>query len=193
MLIGFNFNGTLVGPGSATPLPSVIQRLDELPASARLFITMNEVGPVLRAMAETGKSTMPTVEDIADNIRMALAAFNRQVETIYIATGMKVRVGMNADEVADWQDTAEWAASRLLYALSDLGNTTVFAAAHPEWRKPRGGMLRQARRDLGRLPSLYIGGRGFDQRAAADANVRFLHVDTWRHQGLAGVPNVSTW
>ena len=98
MHIGFNFNGTLVGPGSATPLPGVIQRLDELPASARLFITMNEVG-----------------------------------------------------------------------------------------------MLRQARRDLGRLPSLYIGGRGFDQRAAADANVRFLHVDTWRHQGLAGVPNVSTW
>jgi hypothetical protein len=45
VIIGFDFDGTLVASWSVTPLPGVRERLVVLPNDARTFIATNQTGP----------------------------------------------------------------------------------------------------------------------------------------------------
>jgi len=48
MVIGFDWDGTLVESWTATPPPGVRERLVELPQGTHTFIATNQAGPVWR-------------------------------------------------------------------------------------------------------------------------------------------------
>jgi hypothetical protein len=84
VIIGFDFDGTLVASWSVTPLPGVCERLAVLPNDARTFIATNQAGPAFRTVLHDPK--YPTVEDVVDRITDGLAALHWRPHLLLICT-----------------------------------------------------------------------------------------------------------
>jgi len=175
MIIGFDFDGTLVESWTATPLPGVRERLAELPAGTRTFIATNQAGPVWRQM--TGETKYPTCEDVAQRIIAGLAALDWRPDAIFIATC--------AEKEPDyiWRIAAQEATHRLYDLLEYVAYVEV--SCIPTDRKPSPGMLLDARSFFdGALIDCYVGDMPTDHQAAVAAGCRYLDAAVWRAQGI---------
>ena len=161
MVIGFDFDGTLVRGWTAEPLPGVREKLASLPADARTFIATNQAGPVFRAV--TGDSKYPTVADVAARIVGGLAALEWRPQLLLIAT----YPGRNEEA---WTLAAERTAAQLQQELRPC-----MVEPMPAWRKPRPGMLAYAVSHFKTRPAftIYVGDMVTDQDAAHSASSTF--------------------
>lgn len=175
MIIGFDFDGTLVESWTSTPLPGVRERLAALPSTARTFIATNQAGPVWRRM--TGDRKYPSVEDVAQRIIAGLATLDWRPDAIFIATC--------AEQEPDytWRIAAQAAIGPLYEALQHV--TYVQVSALTIDRKPGGGMLLDAAEYFKvRAAGLcYVGDMDTDRQAAMAAGCRYLDAAEWRAGG----------
>jgi FMN phosphatase YigB (HAD superfamily) len=176
MIIGFDFDGTLVKSWTAEPLPGVRERLAALPAGTRTFIATNQAGPTFRRMLRDPK--YPTADEVAQRIIAGLAALDWRPDALFIAT----RAEKEPDYI--WRLAAQ-SATEHLYAMLEHVTYVVVSAVSID-RKPNPGMLLDAAeyfevetRDL-----LYIGDMDTDRQAAIVAGYRYLDAAEWR-KGVA--------
>jgi hypothetical protein len=188
MIIGFDWDGTLVESWSATPLPGVKERLAELPVGTQTFIASNQSGPVFRAVL--GQAKYPTVEDVAQRIALGLAALGWQPNLLLVACspGVALRAGV-IDPT--WQVAAAAVRDDLLKRIGErldkMTGLTVRDAI--DWRKPAPGMLLDAAAEfadsfVGIPDMVYIGDMDTDRQAATAAGCRYLDAAEWRERGL---------
>jgi histidinol phosphatase-like enzyme len=177
MVIGFDFDGTLVQTWTATPLPGVRERLAELPEGTRTAICTNQAGPVWRAMTKEEK--YPTCEDVAQRIIAGLAALDWRPDYLFVAT----HPGPDQQTYA-WDIAARNAITPLYDLLEHVAWCSVSALLDD--RKPRPGMLLSAAMECDCVPDemLYIGDMATDHQAAIAAGCRYLDAAVWRERGL---------
>ena len=177
MVIGFDWDGTLVERWIATPLPGVRERLAELPEGTRTFIATNQAGPVWRAM--TGETKYPTCEDVAQRIIAGLAALEWKPDYLFVAT----HPGQDRQTYA-WDVAARDAVTPLYDLLEHVCWCSVSALIDD--RKPRHGMLTSAVLECDCYPDemLFIGDMETDHQAAIAAGCRYLDAAVWREKGL---------
>jgi len=173
MLIGFDWDGTLVQTFTADPLPGVREALAALPVGTRTFIAANLPGPVSRQVL--GQSHFPTVEEIADRIAAGLAALAWRPDLLLIS----VHSGKNGD---DWRSAAEAVAHDFARSIAAIVPGTV-VSADPAWRKPAPGMLDYAARQLqaDAAAIVYVGDAPSDQEAAQAAGAQFRWAADFVH------------
>jgi FMN phosphatase YigB (HAD superfamily) len=179
MIVGFDWDNTLVESWTATPLPGVRERLAELPQGTRTFVATNQAGPVWRAM--TGETKYPTSSDVAERIISGLTALDWRPDALFVA----VCAEREPDGV--WRVVAQDVMKQLYSLLK--GVTYVSVSAVPVDRKPKAGMLLDAADhfDPGCLSCehlLYIGDMETDKQAAVAVGCRYLDAAAWREQGL---------
>lgn len=172
MIIGFDFDGTLVESWTASPLPGVRERLAALPRDARTFIATNQAGPVFRAV--TGQTKYPTCADVAQRIIAGLAALGWRPGALFIA----LHPGKEPDYT--WRLAAQEALPTLYGMLRHVTYVSVSAVAND--RKPNPGMLLDAAAHFaGAPPDLcYIGDMDTDRQAAVAAGCSYQEAVTWR-------------
>ena len=177
MIVGFDWDGTLVESWTATPLPGVRERLAALPAGTKTVIATNQAGPVWRLM--TGKAKYPTCEDVADRIIAGLAALDWRPDYLFIA------VCAEQEPEYAWHAAALEVVSPLYDRLGHVCWCSV--SANPEDRKPSPGMLFDAMTEClyGPRHVLYIGDMDTDHQTAVAAGCRYLDAAVWREKGLA--------
>lgn len=178
MIIGFDWDGTLVESWTATPLPCVRERLAALPSDAKTFIATNQAGPVWRAI--TGDAKYPTTDDVADRIIAGLAALGWKPDYLFIA----LHPGENPPT------GARWAARNAITPLYDRLEHVCWCSVSAliDDRKPRPGMLRSAALECDDHTAdllLYIGDMQTDAEAAMAAGFRYLDAAVWREKGIA--------
>lgn len=178
MIIGFDWDGTLVERWTSTPLPNVRERLAALPSTARTFIATNQAGPTFRALL--GDPKYPTVEDVAGRIMGGLAALDWWPDLLLIATHSG-KAGEAWDRAA--ADANLDLRAVIIASAGKLRHWTIYC--RPRYRKPQPGMLRDAfsffRYDPHRV---FIGDMDTDHQAAVAAGCRYLDATQWR----AGAP-----
>jgi histidinol phosphatase-like enzyme len=174
MIIGFDFDGTLVKSWTAEPLPGVRERLAALPADTRTFIATNQAGPVFRQM--TGDAKYPTCEDVAQRIIGGLAALDWRPDALFIATCAE----KEPDYV--WRIAAQEAMTKLYDLLNSVCYCLVSAVSFD--RKPNAGMLFDAAGYFQIQPRhlLYIGDMPTDAQAAVAAGCRYQDAADWRNE-----------
>lgn len=172
MIIGFDFDGTLVETWTATPLPGVRERLLTLPNDARIFIATNQAGPVFRAVLQNAK--YPTVEDVAQRITDGLAALFLRPAFLLVAT----HPGKQGDQWTEAAHTVRDALSSAIFARTAIN---VAVSAHEGWRKPGGGMLGQVAYWLNTTPDqlLFVGDMESDRLAAASVGAGYMDAAEW--------------
>src|SRR4051812_11548789 len=104
MVIGFDWDGTLVQTFTADALPGVREALAALPAGTQTFIAANLPGPVSWVLL--GQSHFPTVEELVDRVAAGLAALAWRPHLLLIS----VHSGKDGD---DWRSAAETVAHDL--------------------------------------------------------------------------------
>jgi len=171
MIIGLDYDGTLVKNWTAEPLPGVRERLRALPRDAKTFIATNQAGPVFRAVL--GDTKYPTVEDVADRIALGLKALDWRPDLLLVA----VHSGKDGD---DWRDASNEVGKELSRLLRAAAPRRIISAWRRD-RKPEPGMLRTACVEFRAnwADALYIGDMDTDEQAARAAHCRFQHVDSW--------------
>ena len=176
MIVGFDFDGTLVESWTATPLPGVRERLVELPKDTKTFIATNQAGPVWREM--TGETKYPTADDVADRIIVGLAALDWRPDYMLIC--------VSSGQTEGGWFVAEANARTRLYDRLELHISPVLIEVKAVYRKPSPKMLQEAARFFGasRFDVLYIGDMLTDADAAMAASFRYLDAATWRERGL---------
>lgn len=171
MIIGFDWDGTLVESWTGTPLPGVRERLVRQPADVKTFIATNQAGPVWRAV--TREEKYPTVEDVANRIAGGLAVLQWHPDLLLICVHPG-RMGL------DWNPATQ----RVLVEMQAALNLLQVPAAvinDPFWRKPEPGMLHFAAGYLYNADDiLYIGDMDTDEQAARSAGARYLDAARWR-------------
>lgn len=180
MIIGWDWDGTLVESWTATPLPGVRERLAALPEGTRTFIATNQAGPVWRRM--TGEEKYPTCEEVAQRLIAGLASLDWRPDALFIATCAEREPGYT------WRIVAQEAMEKLYTLLKHVA-PHVAVSAMPVDRKPSSGMLLDATAhfDPGALSCdhvLYIGDMETDHQAAVAAGCRYLDAAVWRERGL---------
>jgi hypothetical protein len=178
MVLGFDFDGTLVTSWTAEPLPGVCERLAALPGNVKTFIATNQAGPVYRAVI--GDVKYPSIEDVAGNIANGLRRLNWRPDLLLIA----VHPGKGGDA---WQEAAEDVSIGLRDAIIRANIGLAFWAVYgrPRYRKPDRGMLNDAIVFFSALPDdvLYVGDMESDRAAARIAGTRYLDAAVWRAEG----------
>jgi histidinol phosphatase-like enzyme len=167
-LILLDLDGTLAVKWEARLLPGRTRALAQL--QVPVVIVTNQGGVHARyAMEQRGEderaSDYPTLASIWERLE-AITQRVPQIVRAYVA----LYVGHDEYPLpADRSDRVRRLKSGVL----------VHAAWDPAWRKPAGGMLRQACCDLGiaRAQTLMVGNQDGDREAARFANVRYRHVD----------------
>lgn len=171
MLIGMAWAGTLVIPGTATPLPGADLALRYLPQTARTFVTSTQDGPVLRTL--TGDTSHPSAETVAQQLATGFQALGWRPHLLLISTwpGRGDRL---------WRLAAEVAAQALVLQLAALG-LPALASPDAAYRLPQPGMLLEARQRLGDAqgPMQFIGSRPEEQIGATRANAPFVPAESW--------------
>jgi FMN phosphatase YigB (HAD superfamily) len=183
MIIGFDWDGTLVESWTATPLPGARERLAELPPGTKTFIATNQAGPVFRAMRwgdpAWRDAKYPTCGDVAQRIIAGLAALDWRPDYLFVAAHP------GQEPTYEWH----WAALEVVTPLYDLLGHVCWCSvsALVDDRKPRAGMLRSAALECDCVPSemLYIGDMDTDHQAAVAAGCRYLDAAVWRERGLS--------
>lgn len=178
MVIGWDFDGTLVENWTATPLPGVRERFAELPKGTRTFVATNQAGPVWRAM--TGEEKYPSAGMVVERIADGLRALDWRPELLLIA----VYSGQDGD---DWRPHELRIASRMARAVVQVPwfgpmYHAVYADAH--YRKPGIGMFDLAAAHFGAPVDCYVGDMQTDAEAATAAGCRYLDAVVWRERGL---------
>jgi HAD superfamily hydrolase (TIGR01662 family) len=176
MIIGFDYDGTLVESWTATPLPGVETRLSELPAGARTFIATNQAGPVFRAVL--GQKKYPTVEDVVTRLADGLKALDWQPDFIIICVSSGKTEG-------EWF-VAETNVRTEMYDALEARNIVAMIERAASYRKPAPKMLYEAARifNVPRTDLLYIGDMNTDAQAAAAAGCRYIDAAQWREKGI---------
>lgn len=171
MLIGMAWAGTLVIPGTATPLPGADLALRYLPLTARTFVATTQDGPVLRTL--TGDAHFPSVETVAQQLASGFQALGWRPHLLLISTwpGRGGRL---------WYLAAEVAAQALVLQLAGLG-LPALVSPDATYRLPQPGMLLEARQRLGddQDPMQFIGSRPEEQAGAVRANAPFVQAESW--------------
>lgn len=178
MIIGFDWDGTLVESWTATPLPGVRERLVELPADTKTAIATNQAGPVWRAA--TGEEKYPSAGMVVERIAAGLQALNWRPGLLLIA----VYSGQSGD---DWRLHELRVASRMARAIARVpwfGPMFYAISEQPGDRKPYPGMLVSARSHFNSSIDCYIGDMETDHQAAIAAGCRYLDAAVWREKGL---------
>lgn len=178
MVIGLDWDGTLVERWTSTPLPNVRARLAELPEGTRTFIATNQAGPVWRQM--TGEAKYPTVADVAVRLMDGLRALEWRPDLLLIA----VHPGR---EGSDWLCAAEDVTLDLREQIkASIGPSYWSIYSRPHYRKPDRGMLFDSMSFFNVYPEelLYIGDMETDRQAAIAAGGRYLDAAVWRERGL---------
>jgi FMN phosphatase YigB (HAD superfamily) len=172
MIVGFDYDGTLVTSWTAEPLPGVPERLAQLPSGAKTFIATNQAGPVFRAVL--GEMKYPAVEDVAQRIADGLTALD------WRPTWLLVAVHPGNDGTA-WTEAAITVRDALSSQLYQAASIDVAVSAHPGWRKPQAGMLGQVAYWCNITPErlVYIGDTDTDAQAAATVGARYLDAADW--------------
>jgi hypothetical protein len=175
VIIGFDYDGTLVKSWTSTPLPGVCERLAELPKDARTFIATNQAGPAFRMVLHDAK--YPTVEDVAARIIEGLAALHWQPHLLLLC--------MCSDKQgAAWYRAEHHAAYELEHLLApSLGSLPIQIFVNRHYRKPRHGMLAAGAWELRKQTDgglTYIGDMDTDRQAATAAKCRYLDAADWR-------------
>jgi hypothetical protein len=172
MIIGFDFDGTLVETWTATPIAGVAAQLARLSGNARTFVATNQAGPVFRAVLNDPK--YPTVADVAQRIADGLAALDWRPDYLLVA----VHPGKDGDAWVEAACQVRDALSSRLHALTGLN---VAVSAHVGWRKPAGGMLGQVAYWESTTPDqiCYIGDMDSDRAAAESVGARYVHAADW--------------
>lgn len=176
MIVGFDFDGTLVTSWTADPLPNVRERLADLPTGTRTFVATNQAGPVWRRM--TGETKYPSCDDVAERIIAGLAALDWRPDVLLLA----VCAETEPDHI--WHVAAREMMAPLYEALRHV--TACYVSALSIDRKPRPGMLLDAATHFVRAASemRYIGDMDTDMQAAYAAGCRYQDAADWRERGL---------
>lgn len=172
MIVGFDWDGTLVESWTSTPLPGVRERLAALPPGTCTFIATNQAGPVWRQMTNLAK--YPTAADVAGRISEGLRALDWAPDYLLICTYAS----------PDWVEAAAVQRYLILKCLDVPPTTTIFVWDEPGWRKPEPDMLFEAMQYFGEFDCLYIGDMETDEQAAKAAGCRYLDAAVWRDRGI---------
>lgn len=177
MILGLDFDGTLVESFTANPLPGVRERLHALPAGTRTFLASNQGGPAWRAV--TGDPKYPTAAQIAENLTAALGlwALDWTPDLILIATHP-------GREGVIWQQAADRVAGDLRRLL--VRRQPYYVSSDLAWRKPAPGMLLEVARLFSVPPAdlLFAGDMESDEHAARAAGARFRWAGEWLKDGI---------
>jgi phosphoglycolate phosphatase-like HAD superfamily hydrolase len=182
-MIIFDWDGTLVRPFTAEPLPGVREALACLPPGTRIAIATNQAGPVYRAA--TQDRSYPTPGDVARTIEQGLRALHLQPsllcvavappETLTLAPGALVTAAELADRARQVLE------HELLVRLGSRTSVAVFGSQG--WRKPNPGMLRAIasswRVDAARLT--FVGDMQTDAEAARRVGCTYVDASVWRN------------
>jgi hypothetical protein len=179
LIVGLDWDGTLVESFTATPLPGVLTRLVELPVGTKTFIAINQAGPVFRAMLRDAK--YPTAQDVAAQIVGGLAALDWRPDLLLVACYPSNM--LKADP--RWDQAAEQACRELTQLLRDVAPARIISA-QPKDRMPRPGMLYAALGEFGETfaDMVYVGDMDTDRAAATAAGCRYLDAAAWRAGGI---------
>lgn len=174
MIIGFDWDGTLVKKRTAEPLPGVRERLAALSKDVKTFIATNQAGPVFRAVLNDAK--YPTCEDVASRIAAGLSTLDWQPDLLLICVHPG-KIGL------DWSPAAQAVLTEMQAALN-LQQTPAAVINDPHWRKPEPGMLLFASGYLdGAADMLYIGDMDSDREAARATGAQYLDTTAWHGDG----------
>ncbi|MFP4343160.1 MAG: HAD hydrolase-like protein [Anaerolineales bacterium] len=167
MLYIFDLDTTLVTKYTSDPLPNVLEKLQALRAAGHdLAVATNQGG--LAWGAWTGRAKYPTITAMATRfIQIVRLLPPLQGAHWFVAVyDERVRLALERFEA-------------LAEALTEAGQEIqLHAAADPEWRKPRSGMLRAACRLYGVAPeeALYVGDMETDAEAAGGIGMPFAYA-----------------
>jgi histidinol phosphatase-like enzyme len=165
-IIGLDFDGTLVRPFTAEPLPRVRDVLHALrDRGERLIVITNQAGPTWRLA--TGDDKFPTAHAVAANIKNAFAALDwlPDMLVVCVASGNAEIDGMYNHEHA--HEVAHQMEAVLMPLFPDPMHQQLIVTTVTSWRKPNPGALEFCDIDL------YVGDRGEDVEAAQLAGVDF--------------------
>lgn len=164
-IVGFDFDGTLVMPFTADPLPRVRDVLHTLrDQGERLIVITNQAGPTWRLA--TGDEKYPTPEAVATNIKDAFTALDwlPDMLVVCVASGNAEIDGVRKREHA--HEAAHQMEAVLMPLFPDPMHQLIVTTV-TSWRKPNPGALEFCDIDL------YVGDRGEDVEAAQLAGVDF--------------------
>jgi hypothetical protein len=182
--VGFDLDGTLTEPFSATPYPEALLWLALLRRRvSRIFVATNQAGSVYRAM--TGDPKYPTADMLAEQLVRAATALSLADVPWYVATwhGNRYIYDKEAEVVGAWAKESGEQCEQLGYALHRLDpGLEVYVHGSPHWRKPEWGMLDAAVQNLGiSFGALtYVGDHQTDHDAARDFGAAYVDAAKWR-------------
>ena len=166
MLYIFDLDGTLAETWEAGLLPGVAERVAELGNDVDFAVATNQAGVAWNAVEA---EPYPRPAEIGNRLVAVAEALLVLKEALWL-----VSIG---DEGVDlpperWRALA----AGVTQAAAPLW---VRTSSDPAWRKPRPGMLLEARRtfDTESDETVFVGDREGDAQAAAAAGVRFVYAD----------------
>jgi len=163
----FDLDKTLVPFNGNELYPQAIDLLKEAAEHGPIAICTNQGGPACRDAGWGDK--FPTVEDVAwrlIKIRDRIEKLTGQRVFIYYCLVYK-----NKDGQLMWPEF-------LSHYGTDNYDPPIPGQADPNWRKPNPGMILQAMKDFGAIPTMttMYGDSADDEGAALSAGVKFVKV-----------------
>lgn len=162
-LLIFDVDRTLTTNIDDTDFPAhVVEKLISLRDSdLKIAIASNQGVVGLRHWMITGGFGDPSKYPSAESVMSRLSTVAGNVSilaqktcAIYVAFAYQAKSG-------EWSPTPQGSEDNPMWSQ--------------EWRKPNGGMLRQAMQDAGCSSALFVGDHATDEQAAADAGCSFMY------------------
>jgi hypothetical protein len=176
MLYIFDLDGTLAETWKTGLLPGVAERVGELGNDVDFAVATNQAGVAWNAVEG---EPYPRPAEIGRRLVGVAEALPALKEALWL-------VSIGDEEVELPPERWRGLAAGVTQAAAPL---RVRTSSDPAWRKPRSGMLLEARQAFGARPDeiLFVGDREGDAAAAAAAGVRFVYAERFFGRRESGV------